>query len=374
MAHHYGDGSRHPAAAAEWSLAACQPPATSALVHGLEPVDAAAFTAAPAPLSPGDRLHIALLGDVDALTGTYVVGSDGTVTLPGLAPQPAAGLSPARFERALEARLVADRIVRPVARAVTVSRREEAGIDVTVEGAVFAPGAVRVGDRRPESLGATRDEDRSGDDNPGRGLAAAIRAASGIRPDADLSAVHVLRGRRYAKLDLRAPTRPAAGTEMRLAAGDRIHVPSRGCFDELLVRPGPLSPPGVSIYASNLTQPATNNAGAALDGEALTLPYGSRLLQALAAMNCIGGSYFNSDRRAVLISRNPVTRQSIVVERDIEGLVRHADRDRYDPYLMPGDAIACYDSRWTNFSEALGMVGRAVNPALPAIALSKTID
>ena len=81
----------------------------------------------------------------------------------------------------------------------------------------------------------------------------------------------------------------------------------------------------------------------------------------------------SSDRRAVLISRNPINGQSIVVERDIEKLVRNANRDTLNPYLMPGDAIACYDSRWTNFREAVGLVTDAVNTATPAILLDNAL-
>ena len=80
-----------------------------------------------------------------------------------------------------------------------------------------------------------------------------------------------------------------------------------------------------------------------------------------------------SNRRAVLISRNPINGQSIVVERDIEKLVRNANRDALNPYLMPGDAIACYDSRWTNLREAVGVVTDAVNAATPAILLDNAL-
>jgi len=79
------------------------------------------------------------------------------------------------------------------------------------------------------------------------------------------------------------------------------------------------------------------------------------------------------DRRAVLISRNPMNGQSIVIERDIEKLVRGANRDALNPFLMPGDAIACYDSRWTNFREAVGLVTDAVNTVTPAILLDNAL-
>jgi hypothetical protein len=38
------------------------------------------------------------------------------------------------------------------------------------------------------------------------------------------------------------------------------------------------------------------------------------------------------------------------------------DRDQYDPWLLPGDSIACYDSDVTNLGEVgrlLGLVGSA---------------
>ena len=54
-------------------------------------------------------------------------------------------------------------------------------------------------------------------------------------------------------------------------------------------------------------------------------------------------------------------------------LVREANRDALNPFLMPGDAIACYDSRWTNFREAVGFVSEAVNTATPAILLDNAL-
>ena len=73
--------------------------------------------------------------------------------------------------------------------------------------------------------------------------------------------------------------------------------------------------------------------------------------------NCVGGARATSaDRSAILYSRNPITGVSAVIERDIEALVRRADRDDYDPYVLPGDSIACYDSTITN----IGEIGRVL--------------
>ena len=124
---------------------------------------------------------------------------------------------------------------------------------------------------------------------------------------------------------------------------------------------------------SNLTRSAGNNAGSAIGNDSTSLPYGTRFLQALFAANCVGGSFMQADRRAVLISRNPITGQSVVIEREIEKMVRSADRDASDPFLMPGDAIACYDSRWTNLSEAISVASQGIGAIAPALLLDKAL-
>ena len=91
------------------------------------------------------------------------------------------------------------------------------------------------------------------------------------------------------------------------------------------------------------------------------MPYGTRFLQAVINTNCVGGARATSaNRSAVLFSRNPVTDVSVVIERNIEDLLRRADRDDYDPFLLPGDSLACYDSTVTNAGEigrVLGVLG-----------------
>ena len=129
-----------------------------------------------------------------------------------------------------------------------------------------------------------------------------------------------------------------------LVAGDRIHVPSRGCFQMALARPSRITPPGVRVYLSNLTRPAASNAASAIGEHATKLPYGTRFLQGLVSANCVGGIQATNARRwGVLMSRNPITGESEVIARSIEDLVRRADRDDFNPVLLPNDAIACYD-------------------------------
>jgi len=336
-------------------------------------ISPAGFLDRTAPLGPGDRLEIAILGDEDNLTGTYVIESDGTLALRGQEPIKAAGSTPALVAYALRDQLLSQSIVRPLKNSVRVALIENAGVSVSVGGAVFQPGAVRAGERAPDSRIGLKEGAVSGDNNVGRTITTAIRAAGGVRPDADVQRIYLLRDGNYAEFDLSGFVHGWGSRDVTIASGDRIIVPSRSCFNSDLVRPTPLTAPGIRVYMSNLTQSAGNNASSAIGRETTSLPYGTRLLQGLVAANCVGGSYMQSDRRAILISRNRMNGQSIVLERDIEKLVRNANRDALNPFLMPGDAIACYDSRWTNFREALGLVGDSISTATPAILLDNAL-
>ncbi|WP_457771532.1 hypothetical protein [Phycobium rhodophyticola] len=146
--------------------------------------------------------------------------------------------------------------------------------------------------------------------------------------------------------------------DIMLLSGDEVSVPSRQCFQDNLMRPSPISPPGISLFVSNLTQPATGNAVSANSNETRQVPYGTRYLQAAININCVGGAKTTSaNRSAVLFSRNPETKVSVVIERNIEQLLRRPERDDFDPYLLPGDAIACYDSSVTNVTEVGRVLG-----------------
>jgi len=50
------------------------------------------------------------------------------------------------------------------------------------------------------------------------------------------------------------------------------------------------------------------------------------------------------------------------MEQSIELLMRQAHLDRINPYLMPNDAIACYDSDVTNIREAAKAITDVLNP------------
>ncbi len=306
-------------------------------------------------LTRNDLVDIRISDDED-LTGRYVISRDGTIKLPFLPPINAQGRSGPEVEWLLKEALVRAGLYDD-APPVSVRVADLASVTVGVSGAVFEPHQIEIGgvsgdqvdNNRAQALGASTEA---------RNLSAALRAAGGIRPDADISAVELRRQGQVYKLDLRGVFEGQNMVDVMLLTGDTIRVPSRRCFQDDLMRPSPISPPGVTMFLSNLTQPATANAPAAIGRDVREMPYGTRYLQAVVDANCVGGSRISSAHRsAILMSRNPQTDVSVVIERDIENMLRRADRDDYDPYILPGDAIACYDSTVTNVAEAARVLG-----------------
>lgn len=355
----------------EGAVTRCATPAQPAALAGLTQVSSQAFSVAPELLGPGDRLLLSVSGDSDVLTGSYIIAANGHLAIESVLEIPAAGRSRVAVEQDMRSRLVAQGLVRDIAGNVRLALAETFGVQVSVSGAVFEPGLVRAGERAMEARATTVGNPASGDFNPGRSLSTALRAAGGIRPDAAVDAVYLLRGDSYAIVDVTPAFTGGVPADPQLAAGDRIIVPSAGCFQEQLVRPSSVTAPGVRVYLSNLSRPAASNAASAIGRDSTSFPYGARMLEGLVSANCVGGSALNAARRAVLISRNPINGRSIVIARHVEDLVRNADRDSLNPYLMPGDAIACYDSKAMTITDAVGIVGSLLAPAAIANSLSR---
>lgn len=306
-------------------------------------------------VSRNDLLDVRIAED-ESLSGRYVVSRDGTLKLPFLQSIPAQGRSVADIESMLAGALINAQLYENLP-AISVRVVDFASVSVGVSGSVFEPHQIELGGTRGDQIDANRAQ-ALGASTEARNLSSALRAAGGIRPDADISAVELRRAGRLYKLDLRGVFEGRNMVDVMLLTGDQIHVPSRQCFQDDLMRPSPISPPGVTMFLSNLTQPASGNAPSAIGREVREMPYGTRYMQAVVDANCVGGARISSAHRsAMLMSRNPETKVSVVIERDIEDMLRRADRDDYDPYILPGDAIACYDSAVTNFAEAARILG-----------------
>lgn len=347
----------------------CIAPSLPPVLSQLDSVDLAQFTSIPDILGPGDKLKLTISGDSGTLTGTYIIAANGQLMIGDSLDLTVAGQSIGATQAELRSQLIQKGLVRNIAGNVRLQLEYAGSVAISVEGAVFEPGDVRAGDRGAEQNAAALSHAAGGDFNEGRSLSTALRAAGGLRPDAAAGSVYLVRNNRYAAIDLSSSLGGGGMVDPQLAAGDRIIVPTTGCFDKRLVRPSSVTSPGVRVYMSNLSRPAASNAASAIGKESTSLPYGTRLLQGLVSANCVGGSAMNAARSAVLISRNPLNGKSVVIKRSVEQLVRNADRDDANPYLMPNDAIACYDSTAMTVADVLGVLGNVLGP----VALIKGI-
>ncbi len=313
-------------------------------------------------LSSGDRIQLKISGDEETLSRIYVLAGNGSITLDGRHSISLVGLSIAEAEQTISRTLVANGLIRGLRGSVRLQLLELGGVSVAVGGAVFQPGMVRVGQRSAELRGVHLDNSNSGDRNISRSLTAAIRAAGGVRPDADLTAVYVVSGNSWSRVDLTGAIDGNLIDDISLSSNDRIIVGSTNCFQSELVKPSRVTAPGIRVFMSNLSRPAASNASSSIGRETTSLPYGTRLSQAMVSANCVGGSAMNAARKVVLMSRNPINGQSVVIQRSVEKLVRQDNRDQRDPYLMPGDSLACYDSFAMNVRDVISLVGETASP------------
>lgn len=332
-----------------------------------QPIDAglgAAFDE-PVLLSPGDLLRLEIVRG-EGFEGDFVISPAGYLRLPHIGDIPAAGTTKNQLENSISRLLVSGGYFKSNFVQVSTSVLHWAPIQVSVSGAVFQSGDVLLNEKKADSDAALR-LDAVGDFTLQRRLSAALYASAGVRPDADIRNVVLIRNGRRRVFDMTGALDGGPIEDLLLVAGDRVHVPSRGCFQAALARPSRITPPGIRVFMSNLTSPSRSNANSAIGDYATQLPYGTRFLQGLVSANCVGGIQATNARRwAILISRNPMTGESEVVARSIEDLVRRADRDDFNPVLLPNDALACYDSHVTNVRDVLAMVSETAAPVLNA--------
>ncbi|WP_342665302.1 polysaccharide biosynthesis/export family protein [Roseicyclus elongatus] len=228
----------------------CHPPRGGAARQG--PSHAALVLTAER-LTRGDLLDVRVADD-ETFSGSYEISRDGTLRLPFLDPIPAHGRRTETVEAELATALVAGGFYVGQPR-VSVRVMDAAGVSVSVSGAVFEPRPVDIGGVAGDEVDSLR-QAALGASAEGRDLAAALRSAGGIRPDADLSAVEIRRRGVVHVIDLRPVLDGLDRADVPLLTGDEVFVPSRGCFQDALMRPSPISPPGVTLFLSNLTQPA----------------------------------------------------------------------------------------------------------------------
>jgi polysaccharide biosynthesis/export protein len=311
------------------------------------------------PLSPGDRIKVSI-PEGELFQGTYAVNLDGSLKIPYLSAIPVAGLEPTAIEQVLKQELIEAELFNPDFIQVSVQVSQWAAIQVNVAGATFQPGRVVINQRSPEELAnATQ---LSGDYPPQRFLAAAIQAAGGVLPNADVKRIELIRNGEKTTFDFSGVFNGETVDEIPLIAGDRIIVPDSGAFHNELVRPSQITIPGLRVFLSNLTQPASSNSSASINKDSSAFVYGSRFSQAVVAANCAGGSSNNAKRRAVLVRTDRMTGQTKAIDRPVEELLRAENDDETNPFLMPDDGVACYDSATTNLRGVAQVLGDIFSP------------
>lgn len=313
-------------------------------------------------LSTGDKLNIEILNG-EEFSSEVEVNADGYIYLPFLTPIKAQGTNFIQLKQSIQRLLIDDEYMLEGTIRISITPLRWAPIEITVSGAVFEPGLHLINRKSDTEL--KDDSNRhSGDQASERSIPAALRASGGVSPDADLKNILVTRDQQTITLDISGVLNGNPVPHLTLMANDHIHVTQKDFFNDELARPSQITAPGIRVFISNLTQPASSNAQSAVDTDATRFPYGTRLLTGAIGGNCVGGAQStNASRHIMLITKNPLTKQVDVVERSIDSLIAHSWHPHMNPILLPGDGIACYDSGVTNIREIARTLTEIIVPA-----------
>jgi len=340
------------------------PARSSRLVSGILWLAFLVAAGAPAwalPVSPGDRVKVTI-PEGEEFSGIFEINLNGELELPYIRGIQVSGLEPYQLQDVIYQRLVSEGYFQPSYLKVSVNVVQWAPVEVFVSGSTFQPGRVLINEWTPaEQTQAPVALGGQGAFN--RFLSVAIMSAGGVLPTADVSTVELIRGQQRRVLDLRGVFTGEPFVDIPLIAGDRVVVPDSGQQNPLIVRPSQITPVGVKIFISNLTVPATSNATSAIGRDATSFPYGSRFSHAVVSGNCAGGTILtNAYRRAVLVRVDATTGKTTTLSKGVQQLLGRSTSNDNNPYLMPNDAVACYDSGVVNIRDVLRLVTDVVAP------------
>lgn len=315
------------------------------------------------PLSPGDRLRV-LVDDGAPFSGIFQIDLDGQLHIPYIKPLPAVGLSVAALQQNLSDSLVKEGLFNAGYVRVSVNVLQWAPIQISVAGEVFQPGRVLLNDLQgPKAKDANLQIAQEGGDYPvQRFLSYALKGASGIKPTGDLNHVQLNRGGKTSVVDLSGIFSGMQVKDVPLIAGDQVTVPNFGRVQTEYMRPSQITPPGFEVFFSNLTQPVNGSTNTVIREER-SIPYGSKLSTGLVAANCVGGiEVSNAGRDAMLVSKNMLTGQLQSKRYSVTEVIEHVDDIEANPYLMPHDSIACFDSKVVNARETMKLIADFLGP------------
>jgi len=305
-------------------------------------------------LGRGDMLDLKSQA-LSSLSGRYQINQAGAIDLPFVGSFEVAGLSVQAAISKLQNWLVSNKWLERSYTTLQISVVDYGSVSVQVEGAVFNQGSVVIG-VKSKALPQMQILQDTGFFNRDRSLAEALQRAR----------IYLNRQGRVYRLSLDTLLGASEIASLPyLQNGDRIFVASIGYEQIDLIRPTAVTPPGMRVFLSNLTAPALSNAQSSIGNDSNRVPYGVSLIDVAVSANCVGGTQMaNASRSVVLITRNYGSMQQIVISRSINELLQHASNHDVNPFVMPNDAVACYDSKFTNFRDVARGLGELISPIL----------
>lgn len=315
-------------------------------------------------LQVGDLVHLHSL-PFDELSGLYQITSEGNIDLPFIGSQRVANTSLVSAKAVIEHALKVNGWFKAGVTQIQLSITEDAPISVVIRGSVFNPGQAVLNARSKTEI-QNEIRQNTGSHTRSRNLLSALRAVGGVRPDANLRRVYLERSGLVYQFDLSSLLSGYQHPDVPdLQNHDKIYVASLGYEQSDLIRPSSITPPGMRVFMSNLTAPASSNAQSAIGSDSSRVPYGVSLIDVAVAANCMGGTQMaNASRSIILVTKNYGSKKQLVIQRGIDELLIEASNSNINPYIMPNDAIACYDSKFTNFREVARGLGELISPFL----------
>lgn len=316
------------------------------------------------PLSPGDKIKILVRGEGgEIFNGDYEVNLYGNIELPYLDSISVGGLDSNEVKQKLRAIFLEKQFFKPELLEISVQVLSFGAIQVSVSGDVFEPGRIVINDS--ENNAPISSDDIPGDNPLDRYLTQALKSVGGVKPTADLTKIEIFRqGKLYKIVDISGVLSGNLFEDVPLIDEDQIIVPSTKVFQTNLVRPSPITPEEIPLYVANLSEPS---GGRALEGASriseTRFDYGTRLAQILISAQCLGGDFIQRNRYALLVRTNPVTKEVTTLNQLVEDIVTNPNlQEEINPFLMPNDGVACYDSKLTNTTNFFQFLNTVLSP------------
>ena len=310
-------------------------------------------------LSPGDVININIMNH-KVLSKDYIIKSNGYIYLPWIKPIEVKGLSIDELSEKLKNNYINTKIFNEDGFYIIITVKKYAPISIKVNGEVFKPGLIVINKNKPEfnqyqNLDISYVEDKM--------LTLAIKLAGGIKPTANVENVRLIRYGIEYHLNLNGVLDDGEFHDIPLVSGDEIYIGSSFCVDKDLIRLSRITPVGVKLFLSNVTIPANNNNLSNINKDTREFPYGSRFMDAVFNSNCMGGTEAsNSNRSFLLITSLNNDDELVALKISAYDLIKHKNSIHYNPYLMNGDKVTCYDSDMTNYAAIIKLLADTLTP------------